>query len=155
MEDAFKKFLYAGVDLAAEVSTKFEEGVKDLIEAGKISDVEGKKMVDELNGVLAGNEIKDPNKPILNDTSPKIIHKEHSAEEITDFILQQVSDDYLLEIAEQNFNNFNNRIYVLLDKYNVSAADIKNILLKIEESFKPQEEEQNEPETDNAQSDSE
>ena len=32
MEDAFKKFLYAGVDLAAEVSTKFEEGVKDLIE---------------------------------------------------------------------------------------------------------------------------
>ncbi|HAP69493.1 MAG TPA: hypothetical protein DCR04_07170 [Flavobacteriales bacterium] len=48
MEDAFKKFLYAGVDLAAEVSTKFEEGVKDLIEAGKISDVEGKKMVDEL-----------------------------------------------------------------------------------------------------------
>ena len=48
MEDAFKKFVYAGVDLAAEVSTKFEEGVKDLIEAGKISDVEGKKMVDEL-----------------------------------------------------------------------------------------------------------
>ncbi len=47
MEDAFKKFLYAGVDLAAEASTKFEEGVKDLIEKGKISDVEGKKMVDE------------------------------------------------------------------------------------------------------------
>ena len=48
MEDAFKKFLYAGVDLAAEVSTKFEDSVKDLIEKGKISDVEGKKMVDEL-----------------------------------------------------------------------------------------------------------
>jgi polyhydroxyalkanoate synthesis regulator phasin len=48
MEDAFKKFLYAGVDLAAEVSTKFEESVKDLIEKGKISDVEGKKLVDEL-----------------------------------------------------------------------------------------------------------
>ena len=48
MEDSFKKFLYAGVDLAAEVSTKFEEGIKDLIEKGKISDVEGKKMVDEL-----------------------------------------------------------------------------------------------------------
>jgi polyhydroxyalkanoate synthesis regulator phasin len=48
MEDAFKKFLYAGVDLAAEVSTKFEESVKGLIEKGKISDVEGKKMVDEL-----------------------------------------------------------------------------------------------------------
>lgn len=48
MEDSFKKFLYAGVDLAAEVSSKFEEGVKDLIEKGKISDVEGKKMVDDL-----------------------------------------------------------------------------------------------------------
>jgi polyhydroxyalkanoate synthesis regulator phasin len=48
MEDAFKKFLYAGVDLAAEVSTKFEQSVKELIEKGKISDVEGKKMVDEL-----------------------------------------------------------------------------------------------------------
>lgn len=48
MEDAFKKFLYAGVDLAAEVSTKFEESVKSLIEKGKISDVEGKKLVDEL-----------------------------------------------------------------------------------------------------------
>ncbi len=48
MEDVFKKFLYAGVDLAAEVSTKFEHSVKDLIEKGKISDVEGKKMVDEL-----------------------------------------------------------------------------------------------------------
>ena len=48
MEDSFKKFLYAGVDLAAEVSTKFEEGGKDLVEKGKISDVEGKKMVDEL-----------------------------------------------------------------------------------------------------------
>jgi polyhydroxyalkanoate synthesis regulator phasin len=48
MEDAFKKFLYAGVDLAAEVSTKFEESVKELIAKGKISDVEGKKLVDEL-----------------------------------------------------------------------------------------------------------
>jgi len=48
MEDAFKKFLYAGVDLVAEVSTKFEVGVTDLIEQCKISDVEGKKMVDEL-----------------------------------------------------------------------------------------------------------
>ncbi|MBI1287218.1 MAG: hypothetical protein GC178_06525 [Flavobacteriales bacterium] len=48
MEDAFKKFLYAGVDLAAEVSNKFEQSVKELIEKGKISDVEGKKLVDEL-----------------------------------------------------------------------------------------------------------
>lgn len=48
MEDAFKKFLYAGVDLAAEVSGKFEAGVKELVEKGRISEVEGKKLVDEL-----------------------------------------------------------------------------------------------------------
>lgn len=48
MEDAFKKFLYAGVDLAAEVSGKFESGVKELVEKGRISEVEGKKLVDDL-----------------------------------------------------------------------------------------------------------
>lgn len=48
MEDAFKKFLYAGVDLAAEVSGKFEAGVKELVEKGRISEVEGKKLVDDL-----------------------------------------------------------------------------------------------------------
>ena len=48
MEDALKKFLYAGVDLAAEASGKLEESVKELIAKGKISEAEGKKMVDDL-----------------------------------------------------------------------------------------------------------
>ena len=54
MEDAFKKFLYAGVDLAAEVSTKFEENVKDLIEKGKIPDIvtDQTSAHDELNGYV-------------------------------------------------------------------------------------------------------
>jgi len=47
MEDAFKKFLYAGVDLVAEASNKFQHSVTDLVEKGKISDKEGKKLVDE------------------------------------------------------------------------------------------------------------
>ena len=106
-----------------------------------------KKMIDELNGVLAGEEIEDDNKPILNDTSPKRVYKEHTAEEVADIILKQVSDDYLLEVAEQNFENFNNRLYVLLDQYNVTAADTKDILLKIQEAFTPEEEENDESET--------
>lgn len=48
MEDSLKKFLYAGVDLAAEASSKLEDSVKDLIAKGKISEAEGKKMVDDL-----------------------------------------------------------------------------------------------------------
>ena len=111
-----------------------------------------KKMIDELNGVLAGEEIEDPNKPILNDTAPKIVYKEHTIEEVADIILKQIPDDYLLEIAEQNFDNFNNRVYVLLDHYKVSAADTKDILVKIQESFTPQEEEEDESETDHTES---
>jgi polyhydroxyalkanoate synthesis regulator phasin len=48
MEDSLKKFLYAGVDLAAEASSKLEASVKELIAKGKISEAEGKKMVDDL-----------------------------------------------------------------------------------------------------------
>ena len=113
-----------------------------------------RKIVDELNGVLAGEEIEDDNKPILNDTSSKRIYKEYTSEEVADVILKQVSDDYLLEIAEQNFDNFNNRIYVLLDQYKISAADTKDILLKIQESFTP-EEESDESETDHTKSEAE
>ena len=114
-----------------------------------------RKIIDELNGVLAGEEIEDSNKPILNDTSPKRVYKEHTSEEVADIILQQISEDYLLEIAVQNFENFNNRVYVLLDQYKVSAADTKDILLKIQESFTPQEENENESETDHTESETE
>ena len=114
-----------------------------------------RKMIDELNGVLAGEEIEDPNKPILNDTSPKRVYKEHTSEEVADIILQQISEDYLLEIAVQNFDNFNNRVYVLLDQYNVSAADTKDKLLRIQESFTPEEESENESETDHTKSEAE
>jgi polyhydroxyalkanoate synthesis regulator phasin len=48
MEDSLKKFLYAGVDLAAEASSKLEDSVKGLVAKGKISEAEGKKMVDDL-----------------------------------------------------------------------------------------------------------
>ena len=114
-----------------------------------------KKMIDELNGVLAGEEIEDDNKPILNDTSPKRVYKEHTAEEVADIILKQVTDDYLLEVAEQNFENFNNRLYVLLDQYNITAADTKDILLKIQEAFTPEEGKNDESETDHTESEAE
>ena len=114
-----------------------------------------KKMIDELNGVLAGEEIEDDNKPILNDTFSKRVYKEHTAEEVADIILKQVTDDYLLEVAEQNFENFNNRLYVLLDQYKVTAADTKDILLKIQEAFTPEEGKNDESETDSPESEAE
>ena len=106
-----------------------------------------KKIVDELNNFLRDEEPEDENKPILNDTSVKRTYKEHTAEEVANIILQEVPEDYLLEITQQKFENFNNKLYVLLDQYNVTAADTKDVLLKIQESFTPQEE-NDEAETD-------
>lgn len=45
--DPFKKFLYAGVDFVADTSEKFTKTVHDLVDKGKISNTEAKKLVDE------------------------------------------------------------------------------------------------------------
>lgn len=47
MEETLKKLIYAGVGLAAQATEKIEETVTDLISKGKISDKEGKKIVDD------------------------------------------------------------------------------------------------------------
>ena len=107
-----------------------------------------KNIVDELNAFLRNEEPEDENKPILNDMSLNRTYKEHTAEEIADIILQEVPKDYLLEISNQNFINFNNKIYILMNKYNITAADTKEILNKIQESFTPQENENDGTETD-------
>ena len=113
-----------------------------------------KKIVDELNAFLRDEAPEDESKPILNDTSPRTTYKEHSAEEIADIILEEVPQDYLLEISNQNFINFNNKMYILMDKYNVTAADTKEIINKIQESFTPQEG-KDESETDKSESEAE
>jgi len=113
-----------------------------------------KNIVDELNSFLRNEEPEDENKSILNDMSLKRTYKEHTADEIADIILQEVPEDYLLEISKRNFINFNNKMYILMNKYNITAADTKEILNKIQESFIPQESE-NESETDNSESETE
>ena len=113
-----------------------------------------KNIVDELNNFLRNEPPEDENKPILNDMSLKRTYKEHSASEIADIILQEVPQDYLLEISKHNFINFNNKMYILMNKYNITAADTKEILNKIQESFIPQESE-NESETDHTESETE
>ena len=110
-----------------------------------------KNIVDDLNSFLRNEEPEDENKPILNDMSLKRTYKEHTPEEIADIILQEVPEAYLLEISKHNFINFNNKLYILMNKYNITAADTKEILNKIQESFIPQESE-NESETDHTES---
>ena len=111
-----------------------------------------KNIVDELNSFLRNEEPEDENKPILNDMSLKRTYKEHTPEEIADIILQEVPKDYLLEISNQKFINFNNKMYILMNKYNITAADTKEVLNKIQESFIPQEEKTDEAEDHHTES---
>ncbi len=45
--DMIKNFIYAGVGLAATTTEKVKEAINDLVEKGKISDTEGKKIMDD------------------------------------------------------------------------------------------------------------
>lgn len=46
-ESIFKKVIYAGVGLAAVTVDKIEETVNELVDKGKLSDSEGKKIVED------------------------------------------------------------------------------------------------------------
>ena len=48
METTFKKLLYAGVGLANQVTEKFEKQIDELVEKGKLSDSEAKKLIDDM-----------------------------------------------------------------------------------------------------------
>tara|TARA_X000000950_G_C13510179_1_gene495394 strand:- start:21 stop:440 length:420 start_codon:yes stop_codon:yes gene_type:complete len=45
--DMIKNFIYAGVGLATTTTEKAKETINDLVEKGKISDTEGKKIMDD------------------------------------------------------------------------------------------------------------
>ena len=48
MQDLFKKFVYTGVGLVATTVEKFQQSVDKLVDEDKISQDEGKKIVDDL-----------------------------------------------------------------------------------------------------------
>jgi len=45
--DTLKNIIYAGVGLASTTSEKIKETINELVEKGKISDTEGKKIIDD------------------------------------------------------------------------------------------------------------
>lgn len=52
MEELLKKVLFAGVGLAASAAEKVEQVVADLIEKGRLNDLEGKKIVDAGKSII-------------------------------------------------------------------------------------------------------
>merc|ERR1712093_270630 len=55
-ENPLKNFLYAGIGLASTVNEKVQDSVNDLVEQGKISDTEAKKIVDDVFENLNGKK---------------------------------------------------------------------------------------------------
>lgn len=47
MEESFKKLLYAGVGLAAQATEKLQKSVDELVEKGRLTDSEAKKVIED------------------------------------------------------------------------------------------------------------
>jgi polyhydroxyalkanoate synthesis regulator phasin len=73
MSDVFKNFLYAGVGLAAMTTEKIQATVDELVEKGKISDSEGKKIVEDF--LSNSEEKKSEFEEKLRSVSEEIIAK--------------------------------------------------------------------------------
>ena len=71
--DTLKNFIYAGVGLASTTSEKIKETINDLVEKGKISDTEGKKIIDDFLNTTEEKRAEFENK--LKKTSEKISGK--------------------------------------------------------------------------------
>lgn len=65
-----KNFVYAGVGLATMTTDKIKETIDDLVEKGKISDTEGKKIIEEFLNSTEEKRTDFENK--LKKTSAKI-----------------------------------------------------------------------------------
>lgn len=91
MEKEFKKFLYAGVDLAAAASEKFQSTVTELVSKGKISSEEGKKLVDEF--FEKSEERKSEFEKKYKEFSDKLgLNKKKNEEEELETLRKKVSD---------------------------------------------------------------
>ncbi len=71
--DVLKNFIYAGVGLASITSEKVKDTIEDLIEKGKISDTEGKKIIDDFLNTT--EEKREEFEAKLKKTSEKLASK--------------------------------------------------------------------------------
>ena len=71
--DLIKNFVYAGVGLATMTTDKIKETIDDLVEKGKISDTEGKKIIEDFLNTTEEKRAEFESK--LKNTSAKISNK--------------------------------------------------------------------------------
>ena len=88
--DPLKKFLYAGVDLVADTSEKFTKTMHDLVDKGKISGTEGKKLVDEWSE--KAETAREEFEQRVKELSQKVGFSERSDDDELDKLRKKVSD---------------------------------------------------------------
>lgn len=71
--EKLKNFIYAGIGLATTTSDKIKETVDELVEKGKISDTEGKKIVDDF--FKSTSEMRDDFEDRLKNFSNELTEK--------------------------------------------------------------------------------
>jgi polyhydroxyalkanoate synthesis regulator phasin len=102
--DLLKNFIYAGVGLAATTSDRLKETIEDLVEKGKISDTEGRKIVDDFFKSTEGkkDDFEAKLKKVQEDLSGKFdFKKKNNDDEAIEALNKRIADlEAKLEKAE-------------------------------------------------------
>lgn len=105
MEDLFKKFLYTGIGLVALTAEKIQTTVDDLVNQSKISEEEGKKLVEDF----------------LKDTEAKKEEFETKLKEVTEDVVEKF--DFLRADALETLQE---RIALLEDKLGIKKEEVED-----------------------------
>ena len=98
MENPLKQFLYAGIGLAALTSEKVQSTLDELVEKGKISDSEAKKVAEDVISSLNGK--RDDFEDKLSDVVKNIAEKLHYVKREDYENLQKRVKDLESELAQ-------------------------------------------------------
>ena len=105
METLIKKFIYTGVGIAATANERVQKHINEWVEKGKVSEEEGKKVVEDL----------------MNDTDTK---KEEIESKVKDYV-----ENFL---AKFDFPT-RNEVTTMQEKLNVLEAKLETATAKVEE----------------------
>jgi polyhydroxyalkanoate synthesis regulator phasin len=92
--EAIKNIVYAGVGLASTATEKVKQSIEDLVEKGKISDTEGKRIIDEIFKTTENTkeEIDNKVKSITDKITSTFDFKGKKDTKVVDALQKKISD---------------------------------------------------------------
>lgn len=92
--EAIKNIVYAGVGLASTATDKVKHSIEDLVEKGKISDTEGKRIIDEIFKTTENTkeEIDNKVKSISDKITSTFDFKGKKDSKVVDALEKKISD---------------------------------------------------------------